>query len=61
MLTKNKLRHSYMEKRLHIYPGGEHPFGEEVGEVMLPRVPSPGRRGDFHFGLKELGFNSVKK
>eukprot|EP00519_Triparma_laevis_P008262 CAMPEP_0182508814 /NCGR_PEP_ID=MMETSP1321-20130603/25655_1 /TAXON_ID=91990 /ORGANISM="Bolidomonas sp., Strain RCC1657" /LENGTH=128 /DNA_ID=CAMNT_0024714943 /DNA_START=7 /DNA_END=390 /DNA_ORIENTATION=- len=24
MLTRNKLRHGYMEKRLHIYPGEAH-------------------------------------
>mmetsp|Transcript_13076 Transcript_13076/g.26691 ORF Transcript_13076/g.26691 Transcript_13076/m.26691 type:complete len:168 (-) Transcript_13076:106-609(-) len=29
MLSRNKIRHGYYEKQLHIYPGPEHPHGEE--------------------------------
>ena len=50
MINKTKLRHSYMEKRLHIYPGEEHPHKEVEGMRPLPRVPHS-RVGTFGFGL----------
>ena len=50
MINKTKLRHGYMEKRLHIYPGPDHPHKEVEGMKPLPRVPQS-RVGTFGFGL----------
>ena len=54
MLTRNKLRHGYMEPRLHIYTGAKHPHPAQLPTEVesLPKVP---RRlnGEFHFGFKD--------
>jgi hypothetical protein len=52
MLTRNKLRHGYLEPRLHIYTGATHPHGAQLPD-SVPALPKTPRRlrGDFHFGL----------
>eukprot|EP00977_Amphora_coffeiformis_P002569 scaffold482_cov266-Amphora_coffeaeformis.AAC.32 len=54
MLVRNKLRHGYMEPRLHIYAGPHHPHTAQLPPAVepLPKVP---RRltGNFHFGLTD--------
>jgi len=52
MLNRNKLRHQYMEKRLKIFAGPNHPHIAQLPSDVqpLPKVPK-GRKGDFHFGL----------
>jgi Ribosomal protein L13 len=56
MLRKNKLRHGYIEPRLKIYAGAEHPHTAQLplgsaGVEPLPKVPER-RNGNFHFGLR---------
>lgn len=52
MLKRNKLRHGYIEPRLKIYTGSEHPHTAQLprGVQPLPQVPRK-RTKDFHFGL----------
>lgn len=54
MLNRNKLRHGYMEPRLHIYTGPKHPHAAQLPTEVtpLPAVPRT-LNGDFHFGLNE--------
>ncbi|KAL3784179.1 hypothetical protein HJC23_001378 [Cyclotella cryptica] len=55
MLYRNNLRQSYMEPRLKIYAGEEHPHtaqlprGVAEGVMKVPRK----RVGGYHFGLKK--------
>jgi large subunit ribosomal protein L13 len=54
MLRRNNLRHGYLEKRLNIYVGPDHPHTAQLppGRVEpIPRVPLA-RHGEFHFGLE---------
>mmetsp|Transcript_15299 Transcript_15299/g.22423 ORF Transcript_15299/g.22423 Transcript_15299/m.22423 type:complete len:176 (+) Transcript_15299:172-699(+) len=52
MLTRNNLRHKYIEPRLKIYAGSDHPHtGQLSAEVKpLPRHPRS-RSGSYNFGL----------
>mmetsp|Transcript_4458 Transcript_4458/g.7066 ORF Transcript_4458/g.7066 Transcript_4458/m.7066 type:complete len:91 (-) Transcript_4458:76-348(-) len=52
MLYRNNLRQSYMEPRLKIYAGPDHPHEAQLpgGVKTLPVHPRK-RRGEFHFGL----------
>ena len=53
MLSRNKLRHGYQEKRLYIFPGEDHPFEKELkGKATLPPIPRA-KSGKFHYGLYE--------
>ena len=57
MLKRNTLRESYMEPRLKIYTGPDHPHTAQLppDEVqVLPKVPRK-QSGKFHFGLYEDG------
>jgi len=53
MLTRNKLRHQYLEPRLKIYPGPDHPHNAQLPKDVEP-LPSHPRslNGTFHYGLK---------
>lgn len=53
MLRRNKLRHGFMEKRLKIYTGPNHPHTAQLPEGVepLPKVPEK-LDGTFHFGLR---------
>ena len=52
MLNRNNLRTSYMEPRLHIFAGSEHPHAAQLpkGTEPLPVHPRQ-RRGTFHYGM----------
>lgn len=52
MIPNNTLRHTYLEPRLKIYAGPDHPHDAQLPQTVkpLPEVPRR-RRGDFHFGL----------
>mmetsp|Transcript_25894 Transcript_25894/g.71295 ORF Transcript_25894/g.71295 Transcript_25894/m.71295 type:complete len:192 (+) Transcript_25894:49-624(+) len=52
MLRRNTLRHSFMEKRLFLYTGPNHPHTRELppSTPALPPVPRKISH-DFHFGL----------
>lgn len=52
MLYRNNLRQGYMEPRLKIYAGPDHPHEAQLPEGTQPLPVHPRkRRGDFHFGL----------
>jgi large subunit ribosomal protein L13 len=52
MLSRTKLRHGYVEPRLKIYAGPQHPHSAQLPESVdpIPRHPRK-RTQDFHFGL----------
>jgi hypothetical protein len=52
MLYRNNLRQSYMEPRLKIYAGPDHPHKAQLpdGVQTLPVHPRK-RTGSYHFGL----------
>jgi len=52
MLYRNNLRQSYMEPRLKIYAGPDHPHKAQLpdGVRTLPVHPRK-RTGSYHFGL----------
>lgn len=51
MMKRTKFRHHYVEPRLKIYLGPEHPHHAQLAGVNpLPPVPKR-RHGNFHFGL----------
>mmetsp|Transcript_27795 Transcript_27795/g.34337 ORF Transcript_27795/g.34337 Transcript_27795/m.34337 type:complete len:165 (-) Transcript_27795:32-526(-) len=54
MLSRNNLRHKYIEPRLKIYTGSDHPHESQLPPAVdpLPRHPRS-RTGSFHFGLNE--------
>mmetsp|Transcript_21240 Transcript_21240/g.30569 ORF Transcript_21240/g.30569 Transcript_21240/m.30569 type:complete len:178 (+) Transcript_21240:58-591(+) len=52
MLSRNNLRHGYMEPRLKIYAGGDHPHTKQLPEEVQPLEKHPrALDGNFHFGL----------
>ena len=52
MCSRNKLRHGYMEPRLHIYAGATHPHAAQLPDGVEPWQKTPrSLKGDFHFGL----------
>lgn len=54
MLYRNNLRQSYMEPRLRIYAGPDHPHEAQLPEGVTPLPVHPRKRkGSFHFGLGE--------
>lgn len=53
MLSRNKLRHGYIEPRLKIYCGETHPHTAQLPEAVQPLPKHPrSNQGDFHFGLR---------
>ena len=53
MMSRNKLRHGYLEPRLHIYAGPKHPHSAQLPAEVEPLPKTPrSLKGDFHFGLK---------
>jgi len=53
MLSRNNLRHKYIEPRLKIYAGPNHPHTGQLPEGVSPLPPHPRKRmGDYHFGMK---------
>jgi len=52
MLSRNNLRHGYMESRLKIYTGEKHPHEAQLPPSVEPLPKHPrSRRGNFHYGL----------
>jgi hypothetical protein len=52
MLNRNNLRHKFIEPRLKIYSGPNHPHTSQLPEGVEPLAKHPRkRRGDYHFGL----------
>mmetsp|Transcript_36833 Transcript_36833/g.42005 ORF Transcript_36833/g.42005 Transcript_36833/m.42005 type:complete len:171 (+) Transcript_36833:15-527(+) len=53
MIYRNRLRNSFIESRLKIYAGPNHPHKAQLpdGVEPLPKHPRT-RSGDVHFGLK---------
>ena len=52
MLYRNNLREGYMEPRLKIYAGPEHPHSAQLPEGVRPLPVHPRKRmGNYHFGL----------
>jgi hypothetical protein len=61
MLYRNNLRQSYMEPRLKIYAGEEHPHTAQLprgldGSIKVPRK----RLGGYHFGLNRYSETPVQ-
>lgn len=53
MLKRNKLRHGYLEPRLKIYPGIEHPHTAQLPVEVEPISPVPRNLNrHFHYGLQ---------
>jgi hypothetical protein len=54
MLTRNNLRHKYIEPRLKIYAGPNHPHTGQINEGAQVLEKHPRKKtGDWHFGLKD--------
>jgi hypothetical protein len=52
MLYRNNLREGYMEPRLKIYVGPNHPHDAQLPEGVKTLPVHPRKRmGDYHFGL----------
>mmetsp|Transcript_6411 Transcript_6411/g.8411 ORF Transcript_6411/g.8411 Transcript_6411/m.8411 type:complete len:175 (+) Transcript_6411:39-563(+) len=53
MLSRNNLRHKYIEPRLRIYAGSEHPYASMIGTDMSNTMePVPRKKeANYHFGL----------
>lgn len=52
MLSRNNLRHGFMESRLKIYAGKDHPHQAQLPPSVEPLPKHPrSRRGSFHYGL----------
>eukprot|EP00588_Corethron_pennatum_P009403 CAMPEP_0194279386 /NCGR_PEP_ID=MMETSP0169-20130528/13899_1 /TAXON_ID=218684 /ORGANISM="Corethron pennatum, Strain L29A3" /LENGTH=280 /DNA_ID=CAMNT_0039023799 /DNA_START=102 /DNA_END=944 /DNA_ORIENTATION=+ len=41
MMRRNNLRHGYIEKRLRIYAGEDHPYASVLGSDTMPLPPVP--------------------
>jgi len=62
MLKRNNLRHGYIEPRLKIYNGSDHPHESQLPIGVKPMQSHPRRRrGDFHFGLKKYSSKGTEK
>ena len=64
MLSRNNLRHKYIEPRLKIYNGPNHPHQGQLGDAtmgsgaeVLPKHPRK-REGDFHYGFHDGAYAS---
>lgn len=54
MLNRNNLRHKYIEPRLKIYTGPDHPHQSQLPTEVSPLPKHPrNRRGDYHYGFNE--------
>jgi large subunit ribosomal protein L13 len=58
MLSRNKLRHGYYERQLHIYPDEQHPWGEEFQKIGGPKEIVVGRARS---GEKDRGYFGIPK
>lgn len=56
MLYRNNLRHGYMEPRLKIYTGPNHPHTAQLPPNTIPLPKHPRKRnGKYHYGLIHYG------
>ena len=54
MLHKNNLRHKYIEPRLKIYTGPQHPHQSQISSVVEPMTKHPrSLQGDYHYGMNK--------
>ena len=54
MIPRNNLRHKYIEPRLKIFTGPNHPHKGQLPENAVPMPPHPRKRsGLHHFGLQK--------
>lgn len=54
MINRNNLRHKYIEPRLKIYAGPNHPHTGQLNEVAHALEKHPRKRtGEWHFGFKD--------
>jgi len=51
MLSRNKMRHGYYEKQLHIYPGSEHPHTDVVLRGVEVGRSRKGEKERGYFGI----------
>lgn len=52
MLRKNKLRHGFIEPRLHVYAATTHPHTAQLPLDVTPLPPVPrSLNGTFHYGF----------
>ena len=57
MLRRTNLRHKYIEPRLKIYSGPEHPHTAQLPEGVEPLQPVPrSLTADYHFGLGQTAY-----
>mmetsp|Transcript_8092 Transcript_8092/g.7640 ORF Transcript_8092/g.7640 Transcript_8092/m.7640 type:complete len:168 (-) Transcript_8092:127-630(-) len=60
MIPRNNLRHKYIEPRLKIFVGSDHPHKGQLPENVVPLPPHPRKRtGTEHFGLLKYSPHSV--
>jgi large subunit ribosomal protein L13 len=53
MLSRTRLRNTYIEPRLKIYSGPSHPHTAQLPDSVEPILRHPRKlSGDFHFGLQ---------
>ena len=54
MIPRNNLRHKYIEPRLKIYAGPNHPHESQLPGAVQPLPKHPRSRiGDNHYGFKD--------
>lgn len=54
MLYRNNLRHQYIEKRLRLFTGPDHPHLSQLPVDVTPLPKHPRKRsGDYHFGFPD--------
>ena len=55
MLKRNNLRHKYIEPRLKIYTGPQHPHESQISSTVKPLINHPrSLQGDYHYGMNKL-------
>ena len=57
MLSRNNLRHKFIEPRLKVYAGPKHPHTAQLPEGVEALVKHPrANSGSYHFGLNSTGY-----
>ena len=54
MLNRTNLRHKYIEPRLKIYTGPEHPHEAQISSTLAPLAKHPRNlRGNYNYGIPQ--------